>query len=52
MSTNIKDKLNLDEIPNDLIKNELIKIAKKRLNSEDVRISIEHGSKKGTESEH
>lgn len=45
----IADELNLNEISSDLIKKELIKIAKRRLNSDNVKISIERGSKKGEE---
>lgn len=43
----ITDELNIDEISSDLIKKELIKIAKNLLNSNNVEISIEPGSKKG-----
>lgn len=49
MATNT-DEMNIDEISSDLIKNELIKIVKKHVNSNNVKISIEHGSKKGENS--
>lgn len=47
MSVNTVGELSLDEIPGDLIKKELIKLVKRRLNSNNVKISIERGSKKG-----
>lgn len=48
--TSNTNEVSIDEIPSDRIKSELMKIAKKHLNSNNVKISIEHGSKKGTNS--
>lgn len=45
--TNTNEELNLDEITSDVIKNELIRVVKSRLLSDNIKISIEHGSKKG-----
>lgn len=39
--------LSIDELAGDRIKSELIKAVKKRLNSDNVEVCIEHGSKKG-----
>lgn len=41
------DGLNIDGTPGDLIKKELLKIAKIQLGSENYELSIEPGSKKG-----
>lgn len=39
--------LNINDISGKLIREELIKIVKKKLNSDDVKLYTEHGSKKG-----
>lgn len=39
--------LSLDQLPGDIIKTALIKAIKERLNSENVEVCIESGSKKG-----
>lgn len=42
--------LSIDEISGECIRNGLINAVKKRLNSENVELCIEHGSKKGRKS--
>lgn len=41
------NELSIDEISGESIKKGLINAVKKRLNSDDVELCIEHGSKKG-----
>lgn len=43
----ILDEINLSDIAGELIQNELLEVAKKHLNSINVKFYTEHGSKKG-----
>lgn len=41
------DKLDIDEISNEIIKKELLRVVQTELGSDDVQFYCEHGSKKG-----
>lgn len=49
MSSNVEsmEGLDINEISGEKIRDGLIKAVKKRLNSDNVKLCIEHGSKKG-----
>lgn len=43
---------NIDEISNDRIKESLMKVIRKQLNSNNVEVAMEYGSKKGNNNNH
>lgn len=46
-NNNLLEELNLNDISAELVRKEILKVVKKQLNSDNVKLYTQHGSKKG-----